>query len=130
MNELPTPDKPLRIGTRASPLAMAQAHMAVAALIASHGLDPQALEIVPVTATGDRIQDRALAVLDVVHLLGQVTFTLAGQFGEVRCQAVAVGIVTRATYSGFCLTGSGIANDSAGSVGGPGDANGQQQTHE
>jgi hydroxymethylbilane synthase len=61
MNDLPTPEKPLRIGTRASPLAMAQANMASAALIASHGLEPQALEIVPMTATGDRIQDRALA---------------------------------------------------------------------
>lgn len=57
----PTPENPLRIGTRASPLAMAQAHMAAAALIASHGLDRAALEIVPMTATGDRIQDRALA---------------------------------------------------------------------
>ena len=61
MNALPTIENPLRIGTRASPLAMAQAHMASAALIASHGLDPAALEIVPMTATGDRIQDRALA---------------------------------------------------------------------
>lgn len=61
MNDLPTPDQPLRIGTRASPLAMAQAHMASAALMASHGLDPAALVIVPMTATGDRIQDRALA---------------------------------------------------------------------
>lgn len=61
MNDLPTPENPLRIGTRASPLAMAQAHMAMAALIASHGLDMTALEIVPMTATGDRIQDRALA---------------------------------------------------------------------
>ena len=61
MNHLPTPENPLRIGTRASPLAMAQAHMAAAALIASHGIDLAALEIVPMTATGDRIQDRALA---------------------------------------------------------------------
>ena len=61
MNGLPTPENPLRIGTRASPLAMAQAHMAMAALIASHGIDRTALEIVPMTATGDRIQDRALA---------------------------------------------------------------------
>ncbi len=61
MNQLPTPENPLRIGTRASPLAMAQAHMAAAALIASHGIDMAALEIVPMTATGDRIQDRALA---------------------------------------------------------------------
>lgn len=58
---LPTPADPLRIGTRASPLAMAQAHMAAAALIASHGIDRAALEIVPMTATGDKIQDRALA---------------------------------------------------------------------
>ena len=61
MSSLPTPENPLRIGTRASPLAMAQAHMAMAALIASHGLATEALEIVPMTATGDRIQDRALA---------------------------------------------------------------------
>ncbi|ALJ15909.1 hydroxymethylbilane synthase [Sphingopyxis macrogoltabida] len=58
---LPTPARPLRIGTRASPLALAQANMAAAALVAAHGLDLAALEIVPMTATGDRIQDRALA---------------------------------------------------------------------
>jgi hydroxymethylbilane synthase len=61
MNQFPTPENPLRIGTRASPLAMAQAHMAAAALIATHGIARTALEIVPMTATGDRIQDRALA---------------------------------------------------------------------
>ena len=60
---LPTADRPLRIGTRASPLAMAQAHMAAAALFAAHGLAAGALELVPMTATGDRIQDRALADL-------------------------------------------------------------------
>ncbi|OHD07378.1 hydroxymethylbilane synthase [Sphingopyxis sp. RIFCSPHIGHO2_12_FULL_65_19] len=61
MTSFPTPENPLRIGTRASPLAMAQAHMAAAALIASHGIDMAALDIVPMTATGDKIQDRALA---------------------------------------------------------------------
>jgi len=61
MTEIPTPDAPLRIGTRASPLAMAQATMAAAALQAAHGLDADALNIVPITATGDKIQDRALA---------------------------------------------------------------------
>ena len=50
---------PLRLGTRASPLAMAQAHLTMAALTAAHpGL---AIEIMPMTATGDRILDRALA---------------------------------------------------------------------
>lgn len=61
MIPLPTPEQPLRIGTRASPLAMAQAHMAAAALCLTHDLAPAALDIVPMTATGDRIQDRALA---------------------------------------------------------------------
>ncbi len=58
---LPNPARPLRIGTRASPLALAQADMAAAALTKAHALAPAALEIVPMTATGDRIQDRALA---------------------------------------------------------------------
>lgn len=60
---LPTPENPLRIGTRASPLALAQADMAAAALTSAHGIAPDALEIVPMTATGDRILDRALAEL-------------------------------------------------------------------
>src|SRR3546814_8490115 len=67
MTDRPTPDRPLRIGTRASPLAMAQAHQAAAALVAAHGLDPEALVIVPMTATGDRIQDRALAERSEEH---------------------------------------------------------------
>lgn len=58
---LPTPANPLRIGTRASPLARAQADLAAAALMKAHAIDRAALEIVPMTATGDRIQDRALA---------------------------------------------------------------------
>jgi hydroxymethylbilane synthase len=50
--------QPLRIGTRGSPLALAQAHMVAAALRASAGVET---EIVPITTTGDLIQDRALA---------------------------------------------------------------------
>ncbi len=52
---------PLKIGTRASQLAMAQAHEARARLMAAHGLPEEAFEIVPLTTTGDRIQNRALA---------------------------------------------------------------------
>lgn len=58
---IPTPARPLRLGTRASPLARAQADLAAAALIAAHAMVPGAIEIVAMTATGDRIQDRALA---------------------------------------------------------------------
>ena len=57
----PTPDAPLRIGTRGSPLALAQAEETKARLVAAHGLAPGALEIVPIKTTGDRVQDRALS---------------------------------------------------------------------
>ena len=51
----------LRLGTRRSPLAMAQAHEARARLCAAHGWDESAVELVGVVASGDRIQDRPLA---------------------------------------------------------------------
>src|ERR1043165_8016773 len=50
--------RPLRIGTRGSPLALAQAHMVADALRATSGIDT---EIVPITTSGDMIQERALA---------------------------------------------------------------------
>jgi hydroxymethylbilane synthase len=55
------PAKPLRLGTRASPLAMAQAHMVRARLLAVHGWSEDCIEICPVVASGDKILDRALA---------------------------------------------------------------------
>ena len=54
----------IRLGTRGSPLALAQANEVRARLIAAHpGLaaDEAAIEIVVITTTGDRIQDRTLA---------------------------------------------------------------------
>lgn len=51
----------LRIGTRGSPLALAQANDVRARLIAAHGLDPAAVEIRVIRTSGDRIQDRPLA---------------------------------------------------------------------
>ena len=49
------------IGTRGSPLALAQAHMVAEALEKAHGWDPGSVEIVTVKTSGDRIQDRPLA---------------------------------------------------------------------
>ena len=63
IEQFPTPAAPLRLGTRGSPLALAQAEMTLAALQAAHALPREALEIVTVTTSGDRIQDRALAEL-------------------------------------------------------------------
>jgi len=51
----------LRLGTRQSPLAMAQASEARARLCAAHGWTQDAVELVPVRASGDKVQDRALA---------------------------------------------------------------------
>lgn len=51
----------LRLGTRRSPLAMAQAHEARARLCAAQGWDEEQVELVPVLASGDKIQDRPLA---------------------------------------------------------------------
>ncbi|MCT2558932.1 hydroxymethylbilane synthase [Tsuneonella sp. YG55] len=51
----------LRLGTRRSPLAMAQAREARDRLCAAHGWAESAVELVPVVASGDRIQDRPLA---------------------------------------------------------------------
>ncbi|MGE5952821.1 MAG: hydroxymethylbilane synthase, partial [Qipengyuania vulgaris] len=52
---------PFRLGTRRSPLAMAQAHEARARLCATLGWDEAQVELVPVVASGDKIQDRPLA---------------------------------------------------------------------
>ncbi len=60
-NPLPAPERPLRLGTRRSPLAMAQAHEARDRLCKAHGWREDAVEIVPVLASGDKVQDRPLA---------------------------------------------------------------------
>ena len=51
----------LRIGTRGSPLALAQARMTRAALAAALGWSEDAVEIVSIRTSGDRIQDRPLS---------------------------------------------------------------------
>lgn len=53
--------KPFRIGTRGSPLALAQAHEARDRLMAAHGLPLEMFEIVVLSTKGDRITDRALS---------------------------------------------------------------------
>lgn len=78
------PDRPLKLGTRASPLAMAQAHEARDRLCAAHpGLE---VEIIPVTASGDKVLDRPLAEiggkalwtkeLDAWLLAGEIDFAV------------------------------------------------------
>jgi hydroxymethylbilane synthase len=56
-----SPRKPLRIGTRRSPLALAQAEMVANAIRAALGLQEGSVNMVPMLATGDKIQDRPLS---------------------------------------------------------------------
>ncbi len=59
-HNLPSPDAPLKIGTRGSPLALAQAHETRSRLAAAFALPEAAFAIVVIKVTGDMIQDRAL----------------------------------------------------------------------
>ena len=51
----------IKIGTRGSPLALAQAHETRDRLVTAHGIGEEDVEIVVITTTGDRIRDRPLA---------------------------------------------------------------------
>jgi hydroxymethylbilane synthase len=57
---LPSPAHPLKIGTRGSPLALAQAHETRDRLMAAHGLPEAAFAITVIKVTGDQILDRPL----------------------------------------------------------------------
>ncbi len=96
-------DRPLRLGTRRSPLAMAQAEEARDRLCAAHpGLT---VEIVPVLASGDKIQDRPLAEiggkalwtkeLDAWLLAGEIDFAVhsAKDVETLRPAQIAIAAV-------------------------------------
>jgi hydroxymethylbilane synthase len=55
-----TPESPLKIGTRGSPLALAQAYETRDRLMAALSLPQTAFDIQVISTTGDRIQDRPL----------------------------------------------------------------------
>ena len=51
----------IRIGTRGSPLALAQAHEVRGRLAEAHGIPPDAISITIIKTTGDRVTDRPLS---------------------------------------------------------------------
>ncbi|MGL4236104.1 hydroxymethylbilane synthase [Tabrizicola sp.] len=59
-DDLPSPAKALKIGTRGSPLALWQAHEVRRCLMGAFGLAEAAFEVVVIKVTGDQIQDKAL----------------------------------------------------------------------
>ena len=60
IQNLPTPQNPLKIGTRGSPLALAQAYETRDRLVRAFDLPIKAFEIVVIKTTGDKVQDRPL----------------------------------------------------------------------
>ncbi len=57
----PAPETPLRIGTRGSPLALAQAHETRARLMAAHGLPEAAFTVTVIQTVADAVLDRPLS---------------------------------------------------------------------
>ncbi|WP_179378641.1 hydroxymethylbilane synthase [Jannaschia marina] len=88
MPDLPTPDAPLRIGTRGSPLALAQAHETRARLMAAFDLPEAAFAIEVIKTTGDRVLDRPLKEIG-----GKGLFTR-----EIE-EALAAGVIDIAVHS-------------------------------
>ena len=79
-------DRPLTLGTRGSPLALAQARQVAAALEAAHDWTEGFVRISPVKTSGDREQSRLLAdiggkalwtkELDLALLAGETDFSV------------------------------------------------------
>ncbi|MDF0542578.1 hydroxymethylbilane synthase [Sphingobium sp. H39-3-25] len=103
MSEQPSsPPFPLNLGTRGSPLALAQANMVAAALRVVHGWDEDAVRIVTIKTSGDRIQDRALAEiggkalwtkeLDRALIDGEIDFAVHSMkdVETIRPEAIAI----------------------------------------
>jgi len=59
-DDLPTPVRPLKIGTRGSLLALWQAHEARRCLMEAFALPEAAFEVVVIKVLGDQVQDKAL----------------------------------------------------------------------
>ncbi|MCG3266969.1 hydroxymethylbilane synthase [Yoonia sp. I 8.24] len=62
--DMPTPAQSFKIGTRGSPLAMAQAHETRDRLMAAWDLPQEAFDICVIKVTGDLIQDKPLREID------------------------------------------------------------------
>ena len=102
---IPALPRPLKLGTRRSPLALAQAEEARARLITAHGLAQADVELVTVTASGDRIQDRPLAEiggkalwtkeLDAWLLEGEIDFAVhsAKDVETIRPAGIAIAAI-------------------------------------
>ncbi|MGV3651739.1 MAG: hydroxymethylbilane synthase [Devosia sp.] len=78
----------LRIGTRGSPLALAQAHQTRDRLSALHGVEPERIAIIPISTGGDRLTDVPLSA-----------FGGKGLFSREIEAALAEGIIDIGVHS-------------------------------
>ncbi|MDG1407739.1 MAG: hydroxymethylbilane synthase [Octadecabacter sp.] len=90
--ELPTPAQTLKIGTRGSPLALAQAHETRARLMAAFDLPENAFEIQVIKTTGD---DRTLIDADIALK----TIGNKGLFTKEIEEAMIAGTIDIAVHS-------------------------------
>jgi hydroxymethylbilane synthase len=100
-------------------LALAQAEEAKARLIAAHGLNADAVELVPVVASGDKVQDRPLAEiggkalwtkeLDAWLLAGEIDFAVhsAKDVETLRPAGIAIAAVLEREEVCDVLVGAG-----------------------
>jgi hydroxymethylbilane synthase len=93
----------LRIGTRGSPLALAQAHEVRRRLAAAHAVDEAAIEIKVIKTTGDAIQNRPL-----VEIGGKGLFTKEIEQALLD-QAIDVAVHSAKDIPGFLPDGLMLA---------------------
>jgi hydroxymethylbilane synthase len=118
----PHSDTVLRLGTRGSPLAMAQAREARARLCSATGLEEARVAIIAVQASGDRIVDRPLAEiggkalwtkeLDAALLAGEIDFAVhsAKDVETIRPAAIAfVAVLEREDVRDVLIGAQSIA---------------------
>lgn len=119
----PPPATPLKLGTRSSPLAMVQAREAAAKLCAAHGWAADRVEIIPVLASGDKVQDRPLAELggkalwtkELDHWLISGEIDLAAHclkdMETIRPAALAIAAMLEREDPRDCLLGAASLHD-------------------
>lgn len=107
-----------RLGTRGSPLAMAQAREVAAAIEAAQGWLAGGVQIIPITTSGDRIKDRPLAdvggkglwtkELDSALLAGEIDFAVHSvkDVEVVRPEAICLAAVRPRTHVADMLVGA------------------------
>lgn len=95
---------PLRIGTRGSPLALAQAHALRDRLAAAHPVlaEPGALEVAAIDTTGDKVLDRPLADIGGKGLFTQEIEAALRQ-GRVRMAVHSMKDVPTALPAGLVI---------------------------